>query len=393
MRRVFSERRVPVRETEESVKMEKHMKTFLVIAGLMLAFITGIIFSLLAVNRAAKKEAASGKYVMNPDYEHLVSGTIFQLSAEGQSLMEQAYNTAMKQVLLMQHLCEDPQEKDWEKKTGENGGPQMYCRGKRVALISDVDDTLVDGAHYTCSIIGENGDWNNVAFARFVMSEGCTALPGAVEFINAAKDAGIEIFYVTNRQDQGYKVGQEDSVSSYEETAGPEKKGAYIAADGTEIGTSIYQVFGKSMYDISMESMERLGFPVDDRHLILNDGKLYGSSKEPARNAIRNGQAAFPNGQREGENSIGSALSVDLEPHFVALYLGDQMTDFTDDFSREGMDAAGRAALVEKYADKLGTEWILLPNAMYGQAVDSGIRFGPRKLFQKFTGWVNKIFD
>ena len=370
-----------------------HMNIIFAIAGMILAFIIGAAVSSAAVGREAKKEVTSGKYVRNPDYEHLVSGTIFQLSAEGQALMEQAYNTAMKRVLFMQHLCEDPQEKDWEKKTGKDGEPQMYYCGKRVALISDVDDTLVDGAHYTCSIIAENGDWNNAAFARFVMSEGCTALPGAVDFINAAKDAGIEIFYVTNRQDQGYKAGQKDSVSSYEETAGPEKKGAYIAADGTEIGTSIYQIFGKSMYDISMESMERLGFPVDDRHLIVNDGKLHGSSKEPARNAIRNGAASYPNGQREGENSIGSALTVDLEPHFVAMYLGDQMTDFTDDFSREGMDAAGRSKLVKKYAGKFGTQWILLPNAMYGQAVDSGISFGPKKLFRKFTGWAKRVFD
>ena len=56
----------------------------------------------------------------------------------------------------------------------------MY-QGKRVAVVSDIDDTLVDGVHYTANILGRNGEWTNKSFADFVMSDGCTALPGAVE--------------------------------------------------------------------------------------------------------------------------------------------------------------------------------------------------------------------
>lgn len=360
------------------------------VLGLILTFIAGIFFSGLLINHETKKESTSGRYMKNSDYEHLVSGTVFQLSAEGQSLIEQAYVTALKQILYMKYLCNDPSKEDWKYVTGADGKPEMYYKGKRVAIISDVDDTLVDGAHYTCNIIAENGDWNNIAFARFLQSDGCTALPGAVDFINTVKDSGIEIFYVTNRSDQGYKIGQKDSFSSYNKTKKSDGKGSYVLSDGTEIGTSIFEVLGKSMYDISMESMKRLGFPVDDAHLIVNDGKINGSSKEPARDAIRNGADAYPNGQRESENSINSALTVKLEPHFVAMYLGDQITDFTDDFSDKNLDAVGRAELVKQYTDKFGTEWIILPNAMYGQAVEKGIEFGPNNLFQKFTNWAKQ---
>ena len=52
----------------------------------------------------------------------------------------------------------------------------MY-QGKRVAVVSDIDDTLVDGVHYTANILGRNGEWTNKSFADFVMSDGCTALP------------------------------------------------------------------------------------------------------------------------------------------------------------------------------------------------------------------------
>lgn len=89
-----------------------------------------------------------------------------------------------------------------------NGGKQLMYQGKRVAVVSDIDDTLVDGVHYTANILGRNGEWTNKSFADFVMSDGCTALPGAVEFINHCVENGIEVYYVTNRYDQGYKTSQ-----------------------------------------------------------------------------------------------------------------------------------------------------------------------------------------
>jgi hypothetical protein len=41
-----------------------------------------------------------------------------------------------------------------------------------------------------------------------VRSEGCTALPGAVEFANHCVENGVALFYVTNRYDQGYKQSE-----------------------------------------------------------------------------------------------------------------------------------------------------------------------------------------
>ena len=93
-------------------------------------------------------------------------------------------------------------------------------RPARIKLVLlDIDDTLVDGVHYTANILGKNGEWNNKAFTDFVQSGGCTALPGAVAFANHCKENGVAIFYVTNRYDQGYKVtengyaGQEGYVA------------------------------------------------------------------------------------------------------------------------------------------------------------------------------------
>lgn len=240
---------------------------------------------------------------------------------------------------------------------------------------------MVDGAHYSANIVGKNGDYNNVAFARSVMSDGCTALPGAVDFVNYCIEKGIKVYYVTNRYDQGYKVGQSDSKGSYKSSAAEVGRGLYIDASGKEIGCTIYQSLGKSFYDISLESMEKLGFPIDDRHLFLNDLKLNGESKEPIRTAIRDGAAAYPNGQRDDGNSTGSGLTVNLEPHHVVMLLGDNIADFTDDFSNKELNAVSRAELAREYQSKWGTEWIMFPNSVYGASVNYAQGYGFNELF------------
>ena len=294
----------------------------------------------------------AGMYSPNEAYEFLVGSVIFQLSAESQAQMRQAFAAARGQIAALALKCLDENEPDWTYETGADGEKRMLYQGKRVAVISDIDDTLVDGVHYTADIVGANGDYNNAAFARFVLSDGCTALPGAVEFVNFCVECGVEFFYITNRYDQGYKIGQSDSVSSYEKSVNG-GAGLYIGADGKEIGSTIYQTLGKSFYDITLESMARLGFPIDDRHLIVN--------------------------------RMGTALTVALEPHHVALLLGDQMGDFTDAFSAPELDAVRRAALTEQYADRWGTEWIVLPNAVYGSAFASALKYGVTELFKAYS--------
>lgn len=293
--------------------------------------------------------------------------------------MQQAFTVATDRVNEMMERCLNPEETDWRYDPEENA---MYFQGKRAAIVTDIDDTLVDGAHYSCDVVGNNGNYNNVAFARFVMSESCTALPGALEFIQTCRENGIEVYYVTNRSDRGYKIGQSDSMGSYADAVNG-GKGAYIGRDGQETGASICQCLGKSMYDISLESMRRLGFPVDDRYLILNDSALLGKSKEAARQAIAAGCAAYANGQRADENTLGTAVTVEMEPHSIVMMLGDNLADFTDDFSDEDLDAVSRAERIKRYADRFGATWILLPNAMYGDSFADAESYGIGKLLSE----------
>ena len=338
----------------------------------------------LAAKQSAKNyvpQSQRGVYAAYIGDEYMVGAITWQLSAEAQALMEQAYAAATLQVLRMMDRCLDPEDPDWEYDAEANA---MYYQGVRVAIVTDIDDTLVQTAGYFCDVVANYGDYSNTAFSRFLMSDACIACPGAVDFINTCVDNGIEVFYITNRSDQGYLIGRSDSQGSYQEAVGG-GKGLYVDNDGVEIGASIYQCLGKSVYDITLESMTRLGFPIDDQHLIVNDSSLKGSSKESARQAIIQGDEAYPNGQREGENVSGSSLTASIEPHYIAMLLGDNLGDFTDDFYADGLDAVSRAELASDYADEFGTKWIVLPNSIYGASYSYAQAYGMTELMEYYS--------
>ncbi len=314
----------------------------------------------------------AGTYTKVAAYEHLVLAASYQMSAECHALMMQAFNIAKRNVDEMRAKAEAGTD-GYAMKDGE-----LLKDGKRVAVISDVDDTLVDGVHYTANIVGKAGDWNNAAFTRFIMSDGCTALPGAVDFVKHCVDNGIEFFYLTNRYDQAYKVAQKDSKGEYT------GKDGYKAADGTLIGDSVYDVFGKTVYDISWDSLEKLGFPLgEDAHLIVNDLKLRGSSKEPVRRTVARGGRQFTG---EREESSKHPLEFLTSAHHIAMLVGDDLNDISDIFKG---DAIERVELAIEHMDKWGAEWIVLPNGVYGSAYNAAMSYGISELFDYFD-YTNK---
>lgn len=111
--------------------------------------------------------------------EHLLYATIYQQkSAEIAALQLQAFNIATDR--LNEVLATD------------NGEQPL-------AIVVDVDETVLDNSPFESKSILENSDypkywdeWCELAVAK--------ALPGASEFLNYAASKGVETFYVTNRK-------------------------------------------------------------------------------------------------------------------------------------------------------------------------------------------------
>ena len=373
--------------------VSKNLKTKLIIvfivASVLLVASSLCVGYMLGTKQNSPQNDELMGYAANPDYEYMVGSTAWQMSAEAHALMMQGFHIAEKNIDEIVNFADNAQNGyHWVE---SNGAKKLYMNDKRVCVVCDIDDTLVDGVHYTANIIGKNGEWTNKAFTDFIQSKGCTALPGAVSFVNHCKENGVAIFYVTNRYDQGYKLAEKGY-------AGQE---GYKKADGTIIGSSTFDIFGKTIYDITMESMGLLGFPINDSNainycedaiLLVNDNKLNGSSKEGIRNSIAEG-GTIKTGERTHE-STAYPETVDISSHHIEMLLGDDLNDISQIFS-DCENAVDRVALTIDNIDNWGAKWIVFPNAVYGSAANYAAQYGYSELFNKFdyTNKENSTWD
>jgi len=106
-----------------------------------------------------------------------------QTSAEYAALCHQGYNLA--RMLLDQALA----------RHGAGDPP--------LAIITDVDDTIVHAGAYWAELIGQGMDFfDDDLWDAWIPTNQVTPVPGALDFFHYAASRGVEIFYITNR-DQG----------------------------------------------------------------------------------------------------------------------------------------------------------------------------------------------
>lgn len=103
-----------------------------------------------------------------------------QNAAEYKALCYQAFNTASVQL-------------NYELSIGG--------RTKPLAIVVDIDETVLDNSPYqAAAILGNFGyptRWN-----EWIESASAEAVPGSVEFLNEAHAKGVAVFYVSNRKEE-----------------------------------------------------------------------------------------------------------------------------------------------------------------------------------------------
>lgn len=67
------------------------------------------------------------------------------------------------------------------------------------AIIVDCDETVLDNSAYQARLIADGGEFSRETWGAWVEERKATAIPGAVEFLGAASQKGVKIFYVSNR--------------------------------------------------------------------------------------------------------------------------------------------------------------------------------------------------
>ncbi|KGN02594.1 5'-nucleotidase [Clostridium novyi A str. 4570] len=130
-----------------------------------------------------KPEPKQEKVTQKDLNEQLVMAELWmQTSAEYRALCYQAYNTA--KVIVDQNAA-------------------SFKKGdKPLALITDCDETVIENSIYDAGFIDHNDCHNNNNWPKWVNAAEGKAMPGAKEFLDYAHSKGVEIFYVTGRDEK-----------------------------------------------------------------------------------------------------------------------------------------------------------------------------------------------
>ena len=101
-----------------------------------------------------------------------------QSAAEYRALCYQAFNTATMRL---------------------NAIPAKRFRKEKLAIITDLDETILDNSYSDAQLIKEGRQYNNKTWKEWTDKSAATAVPGAVDFLNSASKKGATIFYISNR--------------------------------------------------------------------------------------------------------------------------------------------------------------------------------------------------
>lgn len=172
------------------------------------------------------------------------------------------------------------------------------------AIIVDLDETVLDNTFYQARRIRAGGDYDEPSWQAWMQEASAPAIPGAVEFLQAASRAGHRIFYVTNRECRPVAEHPTDPCPARTAT---------------------------------LRNLQVLGLP---------------NASDPGALSLRQERPEW-----SGSNKTTRRAWIAATYRIVAL-VGDDLRDFIDrpDFEK-------RAA---ELTPLLGTRWFLLPNPIYG---------------------------
>lgn len=186
----------------------------------------------------------------------------------------------------------------------QQAAPAATLAKMPTAIIVDLDETVLDNSFYQARRIRAGGDYDEPSWQAWMQEASAPAIPGAVEFLQAASKAGHRIFYVTNRECRPL---------------------AEFPTDPCPARTA------------TLRNLQALGLP---------------NASDPGALSLRQEQPEW-----SGSNKTTRRAWI-AETHRIVAIVGDDLRDFIDrpDFEKRATE------LMPLW----GTRWFLLPNPIYG---------------------------
>jgi acid phosphatase len=225
-----------------------------------------------------------------------------ELAAEYQAISAQVYATARRDL---PRFLEDV---EWSALPGEHD-----VAGKPPAIVFDVDETVVSNARYQETL--RHQPYSRFGHFDWMRSNTATPIRGAAETIDAARAAGVEVFFLTNRACERF--------------------------DGVE-GDCPYE-------QVTIDDLREAGIETDPEHVLM-------AWEQPEWNKEKLNRREYL-----------------AERYRVIMLFGDDYGDFvhctrskplppcTSAATRESRHAA-----LDTYALYWGNGWYILPNPMHG---------------------------
>ena len=244
----------------------------------------------------APKQAAAADYDPQQDL-----GLLWvKHSAEYKAITKQVYRSA--EAALPGFVA----DRSWSAMPGQTDAENLPP-----AVILDVDETVVSNVDFQLAF---ERPFTNRKLYEFYRKNAAIPVAGVVEFVAAARKAGVAVFFVTNRPCE---------LIDDEPDPCPQKRGV-------------------------IEEIESIGISADEAHVMLADENDWDRAKIRRRQYI-------------------------ARTHRVIMLVGDDLGDFVPCVRTKlygpctaPATKASRAQLVEKYTNYWGNGWYILPGPMHG---------------------------
>lgn len=244
----------------------------------------------------------------------------YQTSGEYRALCLQTYNLAAHKLEVLRPFI----SRDAEGQAHIPGSP------KPLAIIMDLDETVIDNSGYQVFLIKAKTDFRQEDWTKWLTYQSITrgaqqSVPGSVDFIRKAEGLGITPIFISNRPHSGWEQTRKVLV-------------------GIGVNTNNIQ--------------ERLYLRRDDgkaraEALIKEMGIDPASSK--ARSIV------------EGEGEKEERRRRVYEKYHVIAFFGDVLGDFEGlTFNDKNNIPTERSDMAAREGHRWGTDWFILPNPLYG---------------------------
>jgi len=88
------------------------------------------------------------------------------------------------------------------------------ANGKPLAVVTDIDETLLDNSPEGARAGLDNEEFNSAAWKKWTAQAVADTVPGAPDFFKYAAFKGVTVFYITNR-DEDERVGTLKNLQRY----------------------------------------------------------------------------------------------------------------------------------------------------------------------------------